>query len=105
MSALEISGEPTDALIELKGEKGFNFHLYLNKGAPAFRSNADHTAMKPGSTKSLKSKLTPGRWFVGVECATTVKATLDGCRGFFNYSGKTAILNGAAYQIKLTTGN
>ncbi len=101
----EISGEPTDALIELKGEKGFNFHLYLNKGAPAFRSNADHTAMKPGSTKSLKSKLTPGRWFVGVECATTVKATLDGCRGFFNYSGKTAILNGAAYQIKLTTGN
>jgi len=100
-----VRDKPTDALIELKGEKGFNFCLYLKKDAPAFRSKSDQAVTKPGSTKSIKAKLTPGRWFVGVECTTTVNATLDGCRGFFNYTGNTAVLNGAAYQIKISTDN
>ena len=51
----------------------------------------------------MRKQLTPGKWFVSVECTTTVKAKLDGCRGFFNYSGKTSVLNGAAYRIKLVT--
>ncbi|MEE2813089.1 MAG: Type 1 glutamine amidotransferase-like domain-containing protein [Verrucomicrobiota bacterium] len=101
----EVRDAPTDALIELTGQKGFDFCLYLKKGAPAFRSNADHAATKPESTKAIKTKLTPGRWFVSIECTTTVKATLDGCRGFFNYIENTAVLNGAAYKIKLKIGD
>ena len=100
-----VRDKPANALIELKGEKGFNFCLYLKKDAPAFQSKADHASTEPGSAKTIKAKLTPGRWFVGVECTTTIKATLDGCRGFFNYSGNTAVLNGAAYQIKLSVDN
>ena len=101
----DVSDQSTNVVVELTGEKRFDFCLYLNKGTPAFRSNADHAVTKSGSTKTLNAKLTPGRWFVGVECITTVKAELDGCRGFFNYSGNTAVLNGAAYRIKLTAGN
>ena len=96
--------EPTTHIqVELKGEKDFDFCLYLKKGSAAFRSNADHAVTGSGNTKTIRKQLTPGKWFVSVECTTTVKADLDGCRGFFNYSGKTSVLNGAAYRIKLVT--
>ena len=103
--SFDISNKPTNVEIELSGEKGFDLCLYLKKGAPAFRSNADHAKKTLGSAKILKAKLPPGKWFLSVECVTTVKAELDGSRGFFNYSGNTAVLNGAAYQIKLSSGN
>ncbi len=90
--------------VELKGEKDFDFCLYLKKDTPAFRSNADHAVTGTGNTKTIRKQLTAGKWFVSIECTTTVKAELDGCRGFFNYSGNTAILNGAAYKIKLAIG-
>ena len=96
--------EPTTHIqVELKGEKDFDFCLYLKKDTPAFRSNADHAVTGSGNTKTISRHLTLGKWFVSVECTTTVKAELDGCRGFFNYSGKTSVLNGAAYRIKLVT--
>ena len=103
--SFDISNQPTNVEIELSGEKEFDLCLYLKKGAPAFRSNADHAKKTQGSAKVLKAKLPPGKWFLSVECVTTVKAELDGSRGFFNYSGNTAVLNGAAYRIKFSTGN
>ncbi len=99
--SFETTKPTTDIQVELKGEQGFDFCLYLKKDAPAFRSNADHANIRAGNTKTIRAQLPPGKWYVSVECTTTVTAHLDGCRGFFNYSGKTAVLNGAAYQITL----
>ena len=101
--SFEITKPGNKTQVELKGEQGFDFCLYLKKDAPAFHSNADHADTRPGSTKLIKAQLAPGKWYVSVECTTTVKASLDGCRGFFNYSGKTAVLNGVTYQITLNT--
>ena len=101
--SFEIAEPNTNIRVELQGEERIDFSIYLKKGAPAFKSNADHAATGPGNNKTITKQLTPGKWFVGVECKTTVKAELDGCRGFFNYSGKLSVLNGAAYKIKLVT--
>ena len=101
--SFEITESNTNIRVELQGEERIDFSIYLKKGAPAFNSNADHAATGPGNNKTITRQLTPGKWFVGVECKTTVKAELDGCRGFFNYSGKLSVLNGAAYKIKLVT--
>ena len=101
--SFEIAESNTNIRVELQGEESVDFSIYLKKGAPAFNSNADHAATGPGNTKTIIKQLTPGKWFVGVECKTTVKSELDGCRGFFNYSGRLSVLNGAAYKIKLVT--
>ena len=101
--SFEIAKPNINIRVELQGEDRIDFSIYLKKGAPAFNSNADHAATGPGNNKTITRQLTPGKWFVGVECKTTVKAELDGCRGFFNYSGKLSVLNGAAYKIKLVT--
>ena len=101
--SFEIAESNTNIRVELQGEESVDFSIYLKKGAPAFNSNADHAATGPGNTKTIIKQLTHGKWFVGVECKTTVKSELDGCRGFFNYSGRLSVLNGAAYKIKLVT--
>ena len=101
--SFEIAESNTNIRVELQGEERIDFSIYLKKGAPAFNSNADHAATGPGNNKTITRQLTPGKWFVGVECKTTVKSELDGGRGFFNYSGRLSVLNGTAYKIKLVT--
>ncbi|MFT4690846.1 MAG: cyanophycinase [Limisphaerales bacterium] len=98
----QIENEATDIELELQGQRGFEFAIYLNEGEPAFRSNADHANVAAGNSKRLQAQVTPGHWFVSVECTTRIEAELDVTRGFFNYLGNTAVLNGASYEIKLT---
>lgn len=88
--------------IEVEGEPGSDFHVFLRKDSPALRSGASHAETAAGSTKTLKAELTPGTWFVGVECATTVEAKKHAPLEYFVYSGQTAALNGISYQIKMT---
>lgn len=98
----EVATERPHVEIELEGESGFDFHLYLRKDSPALRGGASHANTTSGSAKMLKARLTPGTWFVGVECATTIEAKNHASSAYFVYSGQTSVLNGVSYQIKMT---
>ena len=56
----------------------------------------------PGSSKSIRQRLSPGTWYVSVECDTTVDAVLDETQEYFHYRGRTDVLNGASYEITMT---
>ncbi|MEO2008705.1 MAG: Type 1 glutamine amidotransferase-like domain-containing protein [Pirellulaceae bacterium] len=98
----DVSREEPQIQIEIKGEPGFDFHLYLKRNSVAMQSDASHAATGPGSAKVINAQLSSGRWFVGVECVTNVVAKLHESKEYFVYSGNTAILNGTAYEITMT---
>jgi cyanophycinase len=98
----EVEADRPAVEIEVEGEPGFDFHLFLRKDSPALRSGASHADTSSGSTKTMKAELTPGTWFVGVECATPVEAKKHASFGYFVYSGQTSVLNGGNYQIRMT---
>ncbi len=99
----DVSHQEPHVQVKLSGEPGFDFHLYLNPDPLALPSNATYAATGSGSTKVINAQLSPGRWFASVECATTVVAQLHESKEYFVYSGKTAILNGVAYDITMTS--
>ncbi len=86
--------------IELNGEYGYDFNLYLKRGKPAFASNADWALTDAGSYKELKiDNLSYGEWYVSVELATTVETDRETNS---EYSGPLEVLNGLAYDITAT---
>ncbi|ABC28335.1 hypothetical protein HCH_01477 [Hahella chejuensis KCTC 2396] len=86
--------------IELNGEYGYDFNLYLKKGEPAFASNADVALTDAGNYKTLQiDNLTYGEWYVSVENATSVTADRSTNS---EYSGQLDVLNGVAYDITAT---
>lgn len=94
------NGNDRNLLVELDAEPGYDFNLYLHKGAPAFAGNATYQLVGPGSQKAIVlDDLTAGEWYIGVECATTVDADalVDP-----NYEGPVGVLNGVGYSIKAT---
>jgi cyanophycinase len=97
--SFDVSRQEPRVQIEVKGTAGFDFHLYLKQDSVALNGNASHRSTGPGSTKVINAQLAVGRWFVTVECATTVAAELHESKEYFVYSGNTGVLNGAAYEI------
>ncbi len=75
-------------------------NLYLKHDTFAFRSNADYADTSSGAHKTI---LVPapasGRWFVGVELATTVTTYGDSC---YLYNDPLHVLNGITYDITAT---
>jgi D-alanyl-D-alanine carboxypeptidase (penicillin-binding protein 5/6) len=100
---IDVGREEPQIHVKLEGEPGLGFHLYLNRDSFALPDNSTHAATGAGSTKVINAKLSPGRWFVSVECASTVVADLHESKEYFVYTGKTAVLNGAAYEISMTS--
>lgn len=96
--------------LELQGEPGYDFNLYLNKGAPAFNSvtAAATKVVGPGADKVLIfDNLSAGTWYVAVECASTVvitdpQATNNHPEYNSTYYGALGVLNGVAYSITAT---
>lgn len=79
------------------GADSTDFNLYLHPGAFAFRSVAEYADTSPGNIKLLRVNYPiSGRWFVGVECATTVDVSGD---SFPVYSGRVDVLNGVPYAV------
>lgn len=99
----DVKPNATNVQIEISGQDDFQLNMFLRPDSPAFRSNAVHRNVQSGSDKRISETLAPGRWFVSVECETTVDAMLDETRSFFRYRGNTDVLNGVAYEISLTT--
>lgn len=97
----DVESKVTDIQIDVTAAGEFDLNVYLHRDSPAFRSNATFNNTSGGATKRIRETLAPGRWFVSVECATTVDAVLDETKSFFRYKGNTGVLNGVAYSIVL----
>lgn len=83
--------------VALDGDDSFHLNLYLRRDSLAFRSRAGFADTNVGADKRIfVSVPLPGRWFVGVECVTTVETYGD---SIFLYRGRTDVLNGVAYTI------
>ncbi|MEO0085715.1 MAG: pre-peptidase C-terminal domain-containing protein, partial [candidate division WOR-3 bacterium] len=83
--------------VTLDADDSFHLNLYLRRDSFAFRSRAEFTDTAAGADKRITVAVPqPGRWFVGVECATTVETYGD---SIFLYRGRTDVLNGVGYTI------
>ncbi|MEC7428006.1 MAG: hypothetical protein VYE28_00045, partial [Planctomycetota bacterium] len=98
--ALEVEEEHPWVTLSIESAAVVDLHLILSQEPIARRENGTHLNLKPGSTKQLTQKLSPGRWHASVYCATTVRTINDPEAGFHRYVGDRSILNGAAYQIE-----
>jgi len=89
--------------IELASNANVPLNLYLKKDAPAFRANAEYGRISPESTKTIEKELSPGIWYVSVECAASVEAfnDPDSDSGFYRYVSGTELLNGVPYRMTL----
>ncbi len=97
--AIDVHSRASNLTVTLNGNDSFDLNLYLKHEDFAFRSTADHADTSLGADKAIHlAEPAVGRWFVGVECATTVQAHLQG-DSFYLYSGRTDVLDGVDYSI------
>lgn len=82
---------------------GIDLYLSLRQDDFAWISDADYLLCNKGGQKVLNVKKLPaGTWYIGVYCATTVDAApTEKDPIIFKYSGKTEVLNGVAYSIRV----
>ena len=98
----DVDEDGQEVTVQLAGQSGIDFHLYLREGGLATSRNASHAKTGNGSEKRIETQLASGTWFVSVECVSSVTAMKDKKEESFVYSGKTEVLNGAAYEITVT---
>ncbi|MBN2543701.1 T9SS type A sorting domain-containing protein [bacterium] len=95
---VDVPTEASSLQVVLDGDDGYDLSLYLRRGDFAFESAAEYSDTRPGADKTLLVPVpTPGTWYIGVECATTVE-TIEQSWGF-EYTGILDVLNGVAYSI------
>lgn len=83
-----------------KGWKWADLYLFARKGEFAFMERADARNIALGSSKVLNvPSPKPGLYYISVYCDTTVETveTFYGTR----YTGRTEVLNGVPYSIKV----
>ena len=100
---VEIPKRTKEAVIVLQGYEGadnFDLTLAACKGEPAFHDRTSTKNVLLGCNKTLVLKNPKaGKWYVSVFCETTV-TTETGEKGVI-YSGRTDVLNGVPYKIKV----
>ena len=100
---VEIPKKTKEAVIVLQGYKGadnFNLTLAACKDEPAFHNNTSIKNVSLGCNKTLVlKKPKAGKWYISVFCETTVTAE-NGEYGVV-YTGRTDVLNGVPYKIKV----
>lgn len=95
---VEIPRNARNISLKLNGALDYDLFLYLNKDEFAFRGESDYTDISLGAVKEINIEtLEPGKWYIGVECNTTVDVVKK--EWGFEYTGKTAVLNGVPYNI------
>lgn len=80
-----------------------DLYLTLRNGDLAWLSDADYMVCSEGGKKTLTiSELPAGTWYIGVYCATTVKASVEKDKknyNYFYYVDKYNVLNGVDYKL------
>jgi len=97
---IEIPTNARNLEISIDGDDAYDLDLYLLKDDFAFR-------LQPGIIKAqnktgadeeiLLPNPSPGTWYIGVKCYTTVDAT--GETWGYSYTGALGVLNGVTYNI------
>ncbi len=96
---VEIPSDAENMTITLIGEENQHLNLFVTKDTLAFRSNSFYQDISIESYKTISiSDLTPGNWYVGVECDTTITVTQESWGQ--SYSGNLSVLNGVSYSIE-----
>ena len=71
---------------------------YVRQAGFAFQDRADYLNTTPGAGKKLRiPRLRAGPWYIGVECASTVRA--EPGEHSHAYGGNLEVLNGVPYSI------
>ena len=100
---LQVESAKPRVTVQLQGDQGVQFRLYVSKQGPAGPNTANHTSAAEGAVHTITETLEPGTWFVGVECLTRVESKPHSSGEYFVYSGHTEVLNGAAYELTATS--
>ena len=95
----EVAADTPRVTIDIQGDADVDLHLYLQRDSVALAGQAVHQDVTPGAAKRLEVTLSPGTWYVGVHCATTVDSINDPQSGFYRYYARRDLLNGVAYTI------
>ena len=84
-----------------EGEDNFDLTLAVRKDGFAFHKDTHMKDVSKGCNKKIVlEKPAAGKWFISVFCETTVEAA-NGDNGVV-YTGRTDVLNGVPYKIKVT---
>lgn len=95
---VNIPEDAKNIKLTLMGADTYDLNLYMNQGDFAFVNNASMMDISKGAQKDINTQnITAGRWFVAVECATTVEVT-DSQWGEI-YTGNLSVLNGVPYTL------
>jgi CubicO group peptidase (beta-lactamase class C family) len=100
--AFDVAQDPANVQISLSSTEDADLHLFLSEQEFAFRDQATHFVVSSGANKAVRKRLTPGRWYVSVYCATSVDTIEDADAGFHRYVGNRSVLNGIAYTISVS---
>ena len=94
---------PQDAIgvsVSLQTDADVDMTLMLNRGTYAYQDNAIYKSDGNGANHTMSfNKITPGIWYVGVQSNTTV--TIEETDWGQEYLGRTDVLNGVPYSLKV----
>jgi hypothetical protein len=97
---LDVPNGAGKLTVSLDGDDAYDLNLYLAKDTFAFASRAKYADSSKGADKILSVPVPEaGRWFIGVECASTV-ITAPKAKWGYEYTGNLGVLNGVKYSIK-----
>lgn len=84
--------------VNMDGEDGYPFNLYLNHGDFAYQYSSDYYDTSSSSDKILDLPIAiAGDWFIGIECDTTVDIVPTSWG--FRYNGALEVLDGLPYNL------
>lgn len=95
---VHLDSDVKNLFVMLDGKPDYDFHLYIAFSHFAYQGQAAFSATGKGHSKSIViPEAQAGDWYIGVECASTVKAI----RGevSYDYVDQLEVLNGLAYSI------
>ena len=102
---VDIPEDAKDIRITLESEWPDDLYLSLRKNGLAWFSEADYALTDDGPNKVLSiPSLEPGTWYVSVYAPNTVTAVLTtyASKGsYYKYTGKTHLLNGIPYTLRV----
>lgn len=97
--------EMKNVKIVLDSKSKADLYLTLRNGDFAWLSDADYMVCSEGGKKTLTiASLPAGTWYIGVYCATTVKASVEKDKknyNYFYYVDKYDVLNGVKYKLTI----
>lgn len=99
--AAYIPSNAKNIKVEVNSSSKCDLALMMNQGTYAYSDVAEYCSVVPGANQELSfPSIQEGIWFIAVQCLTTV--TVKETDYGQEYNGKTEVLNGIPYQIKVS---